>query len=569
MILKNNILHILLLQVFICCSINIAFAQNKPGQNYPNIIKDSTGQIIISKDTPLLLFIGTKPDGSDALLLKSKNDSLKPLELINEGENALIHKDKRNRIITSFVFFADETPPESKFFTDNYFLLSNDTIISPLNFVLSLNATDNIAGVKDLFVSVDNENYKPAPKTIVFDKEKDYSLKFYAIDNVGNKETINEYIITIDNTPPVTKHNILKDQHENILSRRSKIELNPTDKHGIKETIYWINKDKPSKYNKPISVGNLNEGSHTLNYYSVDNLGNIEDTIAYDFYIDNTPPMIFEEIAGNKFIRNGKEYSSGRAQLRITAIDNKAGVKDIYYSFDGKDFKVYEGPVFLSSVSGDISISSYALDNVNNKSQSSTSGTSVAVPYIDLNAPQINHRFKGPEINLRDTVFISQNTEISISATDKESGLNKIIYGITGKQESDYKTPFTLNEKGYFNVYYTAFDNVDNANTSNFSVFVDSDGPEIKIDYSIISHQTIKVDDNIIPVYPKHVKIYLSATDKHTGTEKISYILNNKPERIYKNEISGFDNSEVNSIVVKAIDIMGNVSTKEFSFFIK
>ncbi len=562
---KFGILLFIFLQISFCLSVNFCHAQNKLQANKNNIIKDSVGQIIINNKTSLLLFISTDSSGTNATAI-NKDEALKPLK---QGKHQIVHFDNTKKSSKVFEFFSDSEAPRSKFNSDDYYILKKDTIIAPLNFELTFSAKDNISGINNIFVTLDDKSFQETPASIVFDKEKVYSLKFFASDLVGNVEDENIFILIIDNTPPTTTLNITRDQHENIVSKRSEFELIATDKHGIEEIKYSLNNNDFVKYNKAIAISNLNEGSHKLRYFAMDKLGNIEDTITYDFYIDKTPPMIFEEIAGNKFIRDGREYSSGRSQLKITAIDNKAGVKDIYYSFDNKDYTLYEGPVFLSMVSGNISISSYALDNVNNKSFSSASGTSVAVPYVDLNAPKISHKLKGPNIKLRDTLFVSPNTKIQINANDDESGLNRIIYAITGNKESEYNSPVSINEKGYFSFYYSAFDNVDNANTDEFSAFVDSYGPEINIDFSIKSYETHKVDTKELSVFPEHTKIFLSAIDNETGTEIIKYSLNNMKEQIYKGEISNFIKSEANILKVTAIDIMGNESKKEILFFIK
>ena len=49
---------------------------------------------------------------------------------------------------------------------------------------------------------------------------------------------------------------------------------------------------------------------------------------------------------GNTYMVGGKEYSSGRSRLKVAAVDNKAGVKEVWFSINGAPFELYDKPVF-------------------------------------------------------------------------------------------------------------------------------------------------------------------------------------------------------------------------------
>lgn len=561
----------LLLSCLALISFNVAdaFAQYPNGPVKPILLKDTLGNILTNKATSLNLFISTDSLGVDAYILNQKDGKPSVIKPENQGKHRISLIDPRRRQVKSFHFFVDGEPPKSSFFSKEGYITKNDTIIGSTNLKLSISAVDNMSGVKNIFTSINNEAFKLAPEFIGFPKQGSYNLKFYAVDNVGNIEKTQNFTIIVDDSPPITILDITTDSHENIVSGRSRFNLISKDEHGVKETWYWFNDEEPALFRNPVPVARFNEGYHKFHYYSVNKLGNKEDVNTFNFYIDKTPPIIFEEIIGNTFIRGGREYSSGRSQLRITAIDNKAGVKEIHYTFDDRKYHLYEGPVFLSMVSGDISIRSYALDNVNNKSYSSTKGTSISIPYIDLNAPEISHAIRGPQIILRDTIFISPKTQIILNAVDHESGLKSIIYRISNQSESEYNKAFSIPEKGFYKIHYSAFDNVDNANTDNFSVFVDNKGPEIKVDYSIKSYSTIEVDEKNLQVYPEHLKVFLSASDTHTGTERITFSLNNGRPQAYRGFISNFKRNSENHIKISATDVLGNESVKEITFYIE
>ena len=124
-----------------------------------------------------------------------------------------------------------------------------------------------------------------------------------------------------------------KDKYENIVSGKTHIEILAEESgSGIEKIFYSIDNEPEKIYSKPIPTSLLSEGEHTIKFRGIDRVGNQEDNNTYEFYVDKTPPLIVEEIIGNKFISNNIEYSSGRSKYKINAMDNKAGIKEIYYS---------------------------------------------------------------------------------------------------------------------------------------------------------------------------------------------------------------------------------------------
>ena len=45
---------------------------------------------------------------------------------------------------------------------------------------------DRYSGVENVFASLDSAKFLPVGDTLIFDKEKEYSVRYYAVDNVGN-----------------------------------------------------------------------------------------------------------------------------------------------------------------------------------------------------------------------------------------------------------------------------------------------------------------------------------------------------------------------------------------------
>lgn len=259
---------------------------------------------------------------------------------------------------------------------------------------------------------------------------------------------------------------------------------------------------------------------------------------------------------GDRFIQNGKEYQSGRSKVKLTSIDNKAGVKEIMYSINGEEFKVYSEPFYLPK-SNSISIEAYAVDFVNNTGKSNGSKKFIQPAYVDLSGPSLKHKFHGQTFTLYGQTYISNKTKISLTGYDSETGLKEISYQLNNENTKNYSSKISFQEAGKNKIIYTGYDNVNNSNESSFEVIVDKNGPTIEKRFSIESQQ-----EN----YPVHTKIYLSATDKEVGTQEIYYSINGGTEKTYTAPISNFQKGKSYQIKVRAIDQLKNESIQEFEF---
>jgi hypothetical protein len=380
---------------------------------------------------------------------------------------------------------------------------------------------------------------------------------------VGNKEDEGQRIIVIDTTPPSTIMQIEGPQNNEVIASRSKLTLSATDTIGVGETLYSIDNNDFLRYTHPISVVNLTEGEHLISWYSVDKVGNVEQKQNFNFFIDRTPPMVFEEIMGNTYMVAGREFSSGRSQLRIVAVDNKAGIKEIHYSINKEPFKLYEKPIFLSDITGAMLVQSYAIDNVDNKGTSDAEGQHFSMPQVDITGPSISHTFIGSKLSLRDTLWISPKTQVSITANDKGSGLHRIEYRINDAAPLPYEESFTVLQPGYYKVVCTAWDNVENLNISNFNFGVDANAPEINFNFSVKPYKYIFEESERIPVFTPGTQVYISATDNIIGVERVMVSINGAREKSYSQPLTDFKTGQTHIIAIRAIDKLGNEEVKE------
>jgi len=542
--------------------------------------KDSTEKFFVNKSLPLFFKISSSPNqNSEHFLLTSETTPqyCNPLYLPNEGLNefyspwavdTITKKEvspKRNVI---FEIYADSKPPTTKINNNITSYSKGDILLFNADLKIWFTAKDETSGIGDIFLSINQSPYESYKHdTLTFEHGNTYFLQYYSIDNVGNYEKTQSVKFMIDSTKPLTNLEIIGTHSSNVVASNCKVSLKPQDAFsGTAKTFYYIDNQKSSIYTNPIPVANLTEGKHTLKYYSEDNVLNKEKEKSFEFYIDKTPPMVLQEVIGDFIFIDGKAYTSGRSQIQLTAIDNKAGVDAIFYSFDFKNWTKYETPINLTNNQKDIKIYYYAIDKVGNKTSTDLNSMSVNkffMSEMDLESPDVKFSLQGISVQKFDTIFINTQTKILLSATDKQSGLKNISYQIDNNTEKEYKNSFSIKNYGLHRISTFAFDKVNNLGTMEFNLFVDTIPPQIFLHFST---KPITIDGK--NSYPIGTKVFVAATDKNVNISSIKYKINKEAELDYKNYLIFSVKGDYN-LQIKSSDQLGNENVENFLFQIK
>lgn len=559
-------------------SINLKAQQDQ--EHEKKIFKDEEGKLYVNKDLPVYLSVSTTRDGSDREILEGRDPQYSsPMYLDSEGYNTIrspwqVDPETKNVVYPKaeviFELYADSKPPKTtiKFSTEKQTRVDSKVIIKEGKITLA--SSDETSGIEAIYYSIDSAPYKKYTEAINLTEEKPYSFKYYSVDNVGNVEEVQSEDIVLDKSAPSTSLNIEGDLSESVLSSRSQIALSTTDNVSSKaKTFYTIDDGKTFVYSGPISIENVSEGEHTITYFSVDDVNNNEEKKTYSFFLDKSAPRVIDEIIGNTFISNGKEYYSGRTKLKLVAMDNKAGVKEIRYSVNGGEFKLYEVPFYLTE-SGNLNIEVLVMDNVNNRVRTSEfSDKNNLLSYVDLSGPGLSHSIEGPSFSVRDTTYISKETLIRLKGTDKDSGFKEIDYQIDDGASTTFTEPFSIETDGFHRVTYNGYDNLSNSSTESMLCIVDNEGPEVYNRFSINSNKSKLVEGENVSVYPPHVVLFLSSTDKYAGLDKISYQVNGGTMQPYRSLIENFTKNSLYKINVSVIDKLGNENQEEITFYIE
>ncbi|MBI2129181.1 hypothetical protein HYU07_02985 [Candidatus Woesearchaeota archaeon] len=209
------------------------------------------------------------------------------------AQNASINKEKNELTahighlgVYAVIMAIDTEPPVTK---DDY--KYNNTWVNK-NAVINLSATDDLSGVKETlycignYACVPNISYK---EPISITAEGIAYLKYYSVDNAGNKEEAKETIIKIDKTPPelslaLNPNQIWPPDHKEVSVKVNGYAVDSLS--GVKINSFKLIdeynevKNTVNGFNTSIKLiawrdGNDNDGrNYTITVESADNAGN-------------------------------------------------------------------------------------------------------------------------------------------------------------------------------------------------------------------------------------------------------------------------------------------------------
>lgn len=550
------------------------------------VTSDST--FYVNRSLGFYFWVSTSPDkNAPAHLITSKQSKayVNPFYFDSDGLNTIRtpwEVDKVTRKVIEpkrdiiFEVYVDGTSPitqanmkEASKYT------KNDVTYYGKGLELELSSRDGISGIEKVYISINQAAFTEYKKPIEFDKEGDYTVKFYAVDNVGNAETIKTIQFSVDTSAPVTKLETDGVVQGSVYSMNTKIKLVSSDsKSGVKATYYSIDGKPAQIFTSPIPVKQFASGEHTFIFYAVDNVGNnnadnegIEQAMdvlgKIDFNVDSKAPTVEYNFEGDVF-KGTYTFVSSRTKMVITAED-ESGIQSTKYGINTGATNEYTTPFTLGETTGMKNVSFQAKDLLDNNSALKS-----VVVFLDNNKPNSGIRYGNPQFFNRDTLFVNKSTQITIFGNDAESGLQRVEYSLNNGAFQTYSTPFTIAENGFQTIKFRSVDKVNNTEVEKVSYcMVDNVPPVIYINFSIapVGQQ------NNLNVYPAYSQIYLGATDQNSGTERIYYSINNSPKTLYNSakELADkglFQKEGLYNIKVWAVDKLGNESEKSLEFYI-
>ena len=557
----------------------VAQAQSAPKQpEYPAKVVEKDGKTYVQKSLPLYLKFSTTPNGEN-YPLKSEDhpEDANPMYLDTEGINYIRSKwavdpETGNTIYPQrevlMEIYADGLAPRTSHrFSGAPAYRSGGVQYFGKGLRFSLSANDGVSGVLETKYALGGA-YTNYSSEVSVPNEGAQMLYYYSADHVGNAESVRSSSFTVDVTAPTSSHSIDGVVYNgNIVNGSTVFRLSTTDNlSGVRRVNYAFDGGTDRLYSGVIRMSGLSDGDHTLEYEGTDNVDNVAGPKQFAFYLDLIPPTTDYVVGGDQHMAGGRRYVSPRTTLTLNATDNKAGVKEIRYSIDGASYQSYSSAFKFPDVLGTHSVRYRAEDNVENTASAKTLSV-----YMDNRPPNTSIDYGSPQFFSRGTLYITSQTPVTLSARDRESGVQSTVYGIDAAASNGY-SQFTVPGEGQHTMHFKSTDNVNNEEQEKTSqVFVDNTPPDLYVNFSI---DPIGQKDGL-DIYPNYVRMFIGATDEHTGTEAVFYSIDDGPMTRYSSpktldvsELSRFQKNKKYTVRVKCEDKLGNESEETFEFYV-
>ncbi|MBZ0263363.1 hypothetical protein K8I28_01730 [bacterium] len=446
--------------VFLAVLMSLAFScplfaveSNPPLEHEKKMVELEDGRVFAALDLPLFLRMGLAPEGGSSSTLLGDKAAKEGIKL-REGENRVPFG------MNTIIVFGDGTPPQvnSSFENANRQRNSSGTVYGA-NLSVSFSAADKGSGVQDIYLSINGAPYRPYRDPLTdFMRTREMRISYYAVDRVGNVSAVKEEIFWVDVTPPETDLNVSGVRDLEVYSPEVTLTLSSSDTPADVKTIFWQFDDVgANSYRGPVSVSNLSDGEHVFHYWAVDQVGNEEGHKTLNFYLDKTSSELSLEYIGEHHLIDVTTYVAFDVRVKLSAGDNRSGVKRITYSINGEEWMDYALPFALPQESGLYTIRYQSEDIVGNKSEILT-----AKAYLDKTPPNTNHSFGAITFREGERTALNSETAITLNPVDLEVGVETTFYSINGGKAQEYIEPLTFPEEGAIDLKYWAVDYVKN-----------------------------------------------------------------------------------------------------------
>ncbi len=352
-----------------------------------------------------------------------------------------------------------------------------------------LNSTDYpdcACGVKEIHYSYDGgitwHVASGNKTTFTIPEECEHTILWYAVDNLGNTEAINNIVVYVDDTPPVT--NISWEGYGNYVALDTTFIITTKD-YGCSggvwhNTIYWRINEGPI-YSRDANVATFileEPGIHLIEYWAKDGLGNEEKHHVISIMVDAVPPKTNIIFDPEGLFENGTWYISPHTIISFESTDSESGVKMTKYRIvNENDTGWLDFDESFSLYIGRYTIYYYSVDNVGNTETAKTTNIVVSQDLAPVTVCNINP----PTPNGKNGWYIS-NVTISLSANDRD-GIKVTYYRIDNGEWRQYKEPINLISDGIHILDYYSIDIVGfEENIKTVIVKIDKKLPSISID---------------------------------------------------------------------------------------
>jgi predicted GH43/DUF377 family glycosyl hydrolase len=188
---------------------------------------------------------------------------------------------------------------------------------------------------------VEGGNWNTYSSPLFLTTEGIHTLEFHSYDLLANPEPVHSIQVVVDDTPPTTMVGVGEPEYQAAdlyVTSSTGINLTSTDGGaipvGLGRTEYRVDGGGWFIYAHDITLSGA-DGPRTIQYRSVDLLGNIEIVRSIRVVLDNTPPTTTISPAAGPFAAD--------MWFNLTTTDSGCGVAAMEYKIDSEQWRFYEG----------------------------------------------------------------------------------------------------------------------------------------------------------------------------------------------------------------------------------
>lgn len=247
---------------------------------------------------------------------------------------------------------------------------------------------------------------------------------------------------------------------------------------GINRTSYRVDGGPWMSYTGAFALAG--EGEHLLEWFSEDNVGNVEATRSEILRVDDTPPTAALVLGDPRYLVGGSFVTSS-TPLTVTAADagvTPVGLGTVDVRFDGGAWTAYAGAFTLPG-EGTRAVEFRAADRLGNVAEAS------ATLNVDDTPPSTVLSVGDPSLVAGET-FVTSATPLALSSVDGGPvpvGVDVVEVRIDAGSWTPYVAAFQLTGEGRHTVRYRGIDRLGNVEAEgDASVVVDDSPPEVMVD---------------------------------------------------------------------------------------
>ena len=323
--------------------------------------------LMLSFTIALVAQSGTKPLPNDGKMDKTE----KVLDNIPTTSVDSTKTEVRTTTTTSTTTNGNQPPASSSRYIDPN-MGNTPALFINSKTAFELVTGDDLSGVDYIEYKINDGEYSRYTVPISLSKEGPATITYKATDKVGNKELAKVINLIVDNSAPVvsvkSSEPLFVNGNTQYSSPKNTYQLIAEDKSsGVKQIVYSVDNEPKQDYkNEPLKIEKA--GFHVINFYAIDNAGNVSQENSYIVNIDGIKPTVDIKESIPYIVIGNKVYAKKETVFTITAADGQSGIKQILVKTDGApDFVHYVEPLTFG-VSGEHVIEAKSIDNVGNES---------------------------------------------------------------------------------------------------------------------------------------------------------------------------------------------------------